>query len=115
MQAWLFPPTDSGLIAFCVLTGLGTLASIAAGRSFAASWSPMWLVLPSMIALAAGVHFLHYALFQENLASAYYYGVTLLILLIFACLGYRSKRAAQMGSQYRWMFHNEGMFWRDRA
>ena len=114
MLAWLFPPTDSGLIAFCVLTGLGTLASIAAGRSFAASWSPMWLVVPSMIALAAGVHFLHYALFQENLASAYYYGVTLLILLIFASLGYRSKRAAQMGSQYRWMFHNEGMFWRDR-
>jgi hypothetical protein len=74
----------------------------------------MWLVVPAMIALAAAVHFLHFALFQENLTSAYYYGVTLVILLIFACLGYRSKRASQMGSQYRWMFHNEGMFWRDR-
>jgi len=114
MLTWLFPPTDSGLLAFCVLTGLGVLAAIATGRSFAASWSPLWLVVPAMIALAAAVHFLHYALFRENLMSAYYYGVTLLIMLIFASLGYRSKRAAQMGSQYRWMFRNEGMFWRDR-
>jgi hypothetical protein len=114
MQGWLFPPTDSGLIAFCVLTGLGVLASIATGRSFAASWNPLWLSVPAMIALAAAVHFLHYALFQENLLSAYYYGVTFLILLIFSALGYRSKRAAQMGSQYRWMFHSEGMFWREQ-
>ena len=114
MLAWLFPQTDNGLLAFCVLTGLGALAAIATGRSFAASWSPLWLVVPAMIALAAAVHFLDYALFRENLMSAYYYGVTLLILLIFASLGYRSKRATQMGSQYRWMFHNEGMFWRDR-
>ncbi len=114
MQGWLFPPNDSGLIAFCVLTGLGVLASIATGRSFAASWSPLWLIVPAMIVLAAAVHFLDYALFQENLLSAYYYGVTFLILLIFSALGYRSKRAAQMGSQYRWMFHSEGMFWRER-
>jgi hypothetical protein len=114
MLAWLFPPTDSGLLAFCVLTGLGVLASIATGRSFATSWSPMLLIVPAMVVLAAAVHFLHYALFQENLLSAYYYGVTLLILLIFCALGYRSKRAAQMGSQYRWMFHSEGMFWSER-
>ena len=114
MQAWLFPPTDSGLLAFCVLTGLGVLAALATGRSFATSWSPLWLIIPAMIALAAGVHFLHYALFQENLASAYYYGVTFLILLIFAALGYRAKRATQMGTQYRWMFYTEGMFWSER-
>ena len=114
MLAWLYAPTDSGLLAFCVLTGLGALAAIATGRSFATSWSPLWLVLPAMLALAAAVHFLHYALFVEALGSAYYYGVTFLILLIFATLGYRAKRSAQMGSQYRWMFHSEGMFWRDR-
>jgi hypothetical protein len=112
--AWLFPDTDSALIAFCVLTGLGVLAAIATGRSFAASWSPLWLIVPAMAALAFAVHFLHYALFEENLGSAYYYGVTLLILLIFAALGYRSKRASQMGSQYRWLFHSQGMFWNER-
>jgi hypothetical protein len=112
--AWLFPDSESGLIAFCVLTGLGVLAAIATGRSFAASWSPIGLIVPAMAALAAAVHFLRYALFQEDLSSAYYYGVTLLILLIFAALGYRAKRALQMGSQYRWLFHNEGMFWSER-
>ena len=112
--SWLFPDTDSALTAFCVLTGLGVLAAIATGRSFAASWSPLWLIVPAMAALAFAVHFLHYALFEEDLKSGYYYGVTFLILLIFAALGYRSKRALQMGSQYRWLFHNEGMFWGDR-
>jgi Domain of unknown function (DUF6867) len=114
MQGWLFPPTESGLLAFCVLTGLGVLAALATGRSFAASWSPLWLIVPAMIALAAAVHFLHYALFQENLTSVYYYSVTFLILLIFAALGYRAKRALQMGTQYRWMFYTEGMFWSER-
>jgi len=114
MHGWLFPDSDSGLIAFCVLTGLGLLASLATGRSFATSWSPVWLIVPAMLALAAAVHFLHYALFQEDLASLYYYGVTFLVLLIGAALGYRSKRARQMGTQYRWMFYTEGMFWTDR-
>jgi hypothetical protein len=112
--AWLFPDTASALTAFCVLTGLGVLAAIATGRSFASSWSPLWLIVPAMVALAFAVHFLHYALFEEDLKSTYYYGVTFLILLIFAALGYRSKRALQMGSQYRWLFHNEGMFWGER-
>jgi hypothetical protein len=93
---------------------LGVLAAIATGRSFAASWSPLWLIVPAMVVLAAALHFLHYALFEEDLFSAYYYGVSLLVLLVFAALGYRSKRALQMGSQYRWMFHNAGMFWSER-
>lgn len=113
--SWFLPetaPVEIGLR--LAVDFLALLAAIATGRSFAASWSPLWLIVPAMIALAAAVHFLHYALFTEDLFSAYYYGVTLLMLLIFAALGYRSKRALQMGSQYRWMFHNEGMFWSER-
>ena len=116
MLAWVLPETDSVAIGLRLLIDfLALAAAVATGRSFAATWSPMWLVVPAMIALAAAMHFLHYALFVENLASAYYYGVIFLILLIGAALGYRSKRAAQMGSQYRWLFHASGMFWRPRA
>ena len=112
---WLFPETETvAIVLRLVIDVLGILAAIATGRSFAASWSPLWLIVPAMIALAAAVHFLHYALFEENFRSAYYFGVTFLTLLIFAALGYRAKRALQMGSQYRWMFHNEGMFWSER-
>ncbi len=116
MLAWLLPETGGvalGLRLF--IDFLGLMAAAAAGRSFAASWSPLWLIAPAMVALAAGIHFLHYALFEENIGSAYYYGAILLILLIGAAAGYRSKRALQMGSQYRWMFHSEGMFWSERS
>jgi hypothetical protein len=94
---------------------LGLMAAAATGRSFATSWSPMWLIAPAMLALAAGLQFLHYSLFSETLISPYYYGVTFLVVLIGAALGYRSKRALQMGSQYRWMFYSEGMFWSERS
>jgi hypothetical protein len=112
---WLYSPNGGGLLAFGVLTGLGFLASLATGRSFATSWSPLWLIFPAMLALAAAVHFLHYALFQEELGNLYYFLVTYLVLLFGAALGYRSKRANQMGTQYRWLFHAEGMFWTERS
>jgi hypothetical protein len=114
-MGWLYAQTGGGLLAFGVLTGLGFLASLATGRSFATSWSPLWLIIPAMLALAAAVHFLHYALFQEDLTSVYYFGVTFLVLLLGAALGYRSKRANQMGTQYRWLFHADGMFWSERS
>ena len=115
MLSWLLPETDGVAIGLRLFIDfLALMAAAATGRSFAASWSPLWLIAPAMIALAAAVHFLHYALFQEDLGSAYYYGAILIILLIGAAIGYRSKRALQMGSQYRWMFYTEGMFWSDR-
>jgi hypothetical protein len=115
MLTWLLPETDGvaiGLRLFIDLLAL--LAAAATGRSFASSWSPLWLVLPAMIALAAAIHFLHYALFEEDLTSVHYYVAIFIILLVGATAGYRSKRALQMGSQYRWMFHTEGMFWSAR-
>ncbi len=116
MLGWLLPETDSvaiGLRLFIDL--LGVMAAAATGRSFAATWSPLWLTAPAMLALAAAVHFLHFALFVESLTSAHYFGVTFLMMLIFAMLGYRAKRARQMGSQYRWLFHSQGMFWSERG
>jgi hypothetical protein len=115
-MGWLLPETDGAQIALRLLIDiLGMAAAAATGRSFAASWSPLWLIVPAMIALAAGIQFLHFALFQETLASPYYYGVTFLAMLIAAALGYRSKRSLQMGTQYRWMFESSGMFWSERA
>ena len=113
---WVLPETDAVAIGLrLVIDFLGLAAAVATGRSLASSWSPMALIVPSMIALAAGIQFLHFALFTEVLASPYYYGVTLLAMLIAAALGYRAKRALQMGTQYRWMFNSEGMFWKERA
>ena len=50
-----------------------------------------------MIALAAAVHFLHYALFQEDLLSLYYYLVTFVVLFVAASLGYQTQARAADG------------------
>ena len=67
-----------------------------------------------MLALAAAVHFLHFALFQEDLSSLYYYLVTFVILLVAALLGYQLNRVKQMATQYSWAFEGTGLTWRAR-
>ncbi len=114
MNGWIWADTDYGWLAFIVLTVLGAAAAIATGRSFARAWSPRGLVFPAIIALAAAVQFLHYALFQEDLLSAHYYIVTLILLLAAALYGYQSTRAKQMSTQYSWAFEKAGLNWRDR-
>jgi hypothetical protein len=112
---YLLPETGAveiGLRLFIDL--LGIMAAMAAGRSFANSWSPLALILPSAIALGAALHFLHSALFEEDLFSGYYLLAIIVVMLFFAAFGYRAKRALQMGSQYRWLFHSEGIFWTER-
>jgi hypothetical protein len=67
-----------------------------------------------MVALAAAVQFLHFALFQEELLSLHYYLVTLALLLVAAWLGYAAMRARQMATQYSWAFEKIGLRWRAR-
>jgi hypothetical protein len=114
MGGWLWPDTDYGWLAFLVLTILSAMAAIATGRSFASAWSPQWLIVPAILLLAAGVQFLHFALFQEDLFSLHYYLVTLAILLAAAFFGYQSMRARQMATQYSWAFEKVGLGWRAR-
>ena len=114
MNGWIWFNSDYGWLAFLVLTGLGGAAAVATGRSLATSWSPQWLILPAIVALAAGVHFLHFALFQEDLSSLYYYLVTFVILLIASWTGYRAKRSRQMATQYSWAFVSSGLGWKAR-
>jgi len=114
MGGWIWDGGDPwGWLAFFVLNGLGAAASVAAGRAFAKSWSPRLLIAPAMAALAAAVHFLHYALFQEPF-SWYYYGVGLILLLAAASFGYQTMRVRQMATQYSWAFEKQGLSWRER-
>jgi len=114
MAGIVWADSDYGFLAFFVLTGLGAAAAFATGRALASGWSPQWRIAPAMIALAAAVQFLHYALFQEELLSAHYYLVTFALLLVMAWLGYASMRARQMATQYSWAFERVGLRWRAR-
>jgi cell shape-determining protein MreD len=112
MDGWIWSSADYGWLAFIVLDGLGALAANSTGRAFASSWSSRLLIVPAMIVLAAAVHFLHFALFQEDLTSLYYYLVSLVIMLIAAFLGYQFRRVKQMSTQYSWAFESAGLAWR---
>jgi hypothetical protein len=114
MHGILWADSDYGLLSFIVLTGLGCAAAFATGRALASGWSPLWRIVPAMIALAAAVQFLHYALFQEELLSLHYYLVTFLLLLAVAWFGYSEMRARQMATQYSWAFDKVGLRWRAR-
>ena len=114
MYGLIWSDTDYGLLAFLVLDGLGAAAAVAAGRAFAKSWSSRVLIIPAMIALAAAVHFLHFALFQEDLSSLHYYLVTFVILFVAAQFGYQLMRVKQMATQYTWGYQSAGLTWRPR-
>ncbi len=114
MAGVLWADTNYGFLAFFVLTGLGAAAAFATGRALAGGWSPLWRIAPAMVALAAAVQFLHFALFQEELLSLHYYLVTFVLLLAVAWFGYAAMRARQMATQYSWAFEKVGLRWRAR-
>jgi uncharacterized protein DUF6867 len=112
-MSWL---SDDSLRVFLVLTVIiGGGAAFLAGRGLARSWKPFWRVFFYMALLAAAVRFFHYALFDANLLSLYYYLVTYVVLAAAGSLGFRAMRTTQMVSQYRWLYERTSpLTWRDR-
>ena len=69
--------SDDSPWVFLVLTVmLGGGAAFLAGRGLARVWKPFWRIFFYMALLAAAVRFFHYALFDGELLSLYYYLVT---------------------------------------
>jgi len=112
-MSWL---SDDSLRVFVILTVIiGGGAAFLAGRGLARSWKPFWRVYFYMALLAAAVRFFHYALFDGNLLSLYYYLVTYAVMLAAGVLGFRAMRTTQMVTQYRWLYERTSpLTWRDR-
>jgi hypothetical protein len=112
-MSWL---SDDGMRIFLVLTVIiGGGAAFLAGRGLARGWKPFGRVFFYMALLAAAVRFFHYALFDGNLLSPYYYLVTYILLLAAASLGFRLMRTTQMVTQYRWIYERTSpLSWRER-
>ena len=60
-----------GFPVFLGLTVLGGAAALATGRAIATVWEPDWRIFPATLLLSAGVRFLHFALFQEQIGRAH--------------------------------------------
>nr|WP_082417390.1 hypothetical protein [Blastochloris viridis] len=91
-----------------VTVALGGGAAWLSGRAVAETWRPYVQLLAYMLILAAAVRFVHFALFHGTLLSLSYFAVDLVILSAIASLGYRSTRARQMATQYRWLYTRSG-------
>ena len=106
---------ENGLWTFVLITVLmGGLAAYASGKAIAQTWRPFWHVPLYMLVVAAAVRFLHFALFEEPLASLPSYAADFAIAFAAASLGYRLARARQMTIQYGWIYRRHGTLgWRN--
>ena len=113
----LYSDAPGALGAFIFFTiVLGTLGGIATGRAFASGWKTLVTMPLALLALAAAVRFLHYALAGEDLTSLQYYVVSLAFVTLGGVYGYRSKRTEQMCRQYPWLFAKSSpLNWTPRA
>ncbi len=115
---------EISLIEFVLVTGiLGGGTAWITGRATALNWSP-WLQLVLYIALLTlALRFLHFSLFSGTFllplstfaTGFYYYAIDFIVLIAFAALGRRRTRAAQMATQYGFLYERAGPFgWRLR-
>jgi hypothetical protein len=106
-SAWLF---------ILVTVVIGGAAAWQMGRSIAQTWRPFWTLFAYAALLNCGVRFIHFALFQGTLLSPQFYLVDYVVIALLTMLGWRMRRAEQMGSQYAFSFERSGPFgWRRKA
>jgi hypothetical protein len=79
---------------------LGGCASWLTGRAIAITWRPRWMLLPAALGLGAAIRFVHFALFDESLASLSLVGIDAATAFLFALAGYYMTRSRQMDRQY---------------
>src|SRR5579872_4236808 len=107
---------DSFGVFLLVTVMLGGGAAALAGRAIAATWRPGWWTIGYMLILGAAVRFFHYALFEGTLLSLHYYLVDSAVCIAAGLLGFRATRAAQMVTQYGWLYESAGvMRWRRKT
>ena len=95
---------------------LGGGAGIMMGRNFATNWRSPQVVALAAFGIAAGVRFLHYALFEQTLLTASGFLLDAVAIIVLALLGYRWRRTEQMTSQYYWLYERTGpLAWRSKT
>ena len=107
---------SESFLQIALVTGaIGGGAAFLAGRAIAQTWRPFWNVLMYMAMLGGGVRFVHFALFEAALLSPLSYVVDTLYLVVVGALAWRMTRAAQMATQYHWLYERTSpLTWRAR-
>jgi hypothetical protein len=90
---------DSFGVFLLVTVLIGGGAAWLAGRAIAQTWRPWWSIIPYMLILGIAIRFFHVTLFNGTPLS-HYYVVDTAAAMLFAGLGFRLTRKAQMRRQY---------------
>ena len=115
LQGILHEEESIGLF-LLVTVAMGGWAGWMAARGLARAWRPFWQCVPALLAVAAAVRFIHFALFGGTLSSAHYSLVDACVVLAIGAVGFRATRARQMTTQYAWLYERAGpLSWRDRS
>ena len=115
MQGLIYEEDSIGLF-LLVTVAMGGWAGWMAARGLAKAWRPLWQIVPALLAVAAAVRFIHFALFDGTLLSLHYYAVDVVVVMIVGLAGYRWTRTRQMTTQYRWLYERTSpLTWRSRA
>jgi hypothetical protein len=108
--------SESALQVLLVTGILGGGAAWLTGAAIARTWRPFWHVAVYSALLGAAVRFAHFALFHGLLLSLLSYAADALYLFGVAALAWRMTRAAQMATQYYWLYERTSpLTWRERA
>ena len=106
---------ESPLQVALVTVLIGGGAAWLAGRAIAQTWRPFWHMVLYMALLGAAVRFVHFALFDGSLLAPASYAADALVLLICGALSWQAARAAQMATQYYWLYKRSSpLTWRRR-
>ena len=108
---------NESLLQVALVTGiLGGGAAWLTGRAIASTWRPFWHVVAYTLLLGCAVRFVHFALFEGTLLSPASYAADTLYLLMSGALAWRATRAAQMATQYYWLYDRTGpLTWRPKV
>ena len=92
---------EESLLSFLIVTvAIGGGMAWAAGGAVADGWKSMGHLVFYTFLLTLADRFLHFALFEGTLLSVQHFVVDFLILLAFAWVGFKVRRASQMKRQY---------------
>jgi len=80
------------------------------GQALAATWRPLWQVVPYALMLGAADRFLGFALFGGDLLSLAGWLLDSAVLVAIGMLAWRLTQVRRMAEQYPWLYVRTGPF-----
>lgn len=114
MQGVLYEEASVFLFAL-VTVAMGGWAAFMTGKASAETWRGPVETAIYLVGVAAGVRFIHFALFHGTLMSLRFFLVDATVIMLIGLAAWRMTRARQMTTQYWWLYERAGLFaWRER-